>query len=168
MRRALVTGSSEHLGSTGAALGRAGFDVVSWEAATPPPGHDGIFDCYVQLPCRRHAPSGAAPSREAVDDLLARIDALAAVAGRLGPTASILLGIDETDASSGAGRGIPAPDLLEAVAMALLEDLGRPAARVAVLPVADLCRPLPDAAALGGPDRGGQWETPTPPLVSAP
>jgi len=67
-----------------------------------------------------------------------------------------LLGVEENDASSAmADPATAAPDLLAAVALALLEDLGRPTARVAVLPVADLCQ-------------AGQWEMPTPPIVSAP
>ena len=154
---ALVTGPMDHVGSAGAALGRAGFDVMSWEVATPPApagpnrrsfagiqrksnagsGPDRPLDCYVQLPCRTGDVGGSAQT--AGSDLLDRIDALAAVAARLGPTASVLLGVDETDPAP-VGTGRLAPDLLAAVALALLEDLGRPAARVAVLPVADLCR----------------------------
>ena len=136
MPLALVTGPRDLLGSAGAALGRAGFEVLSGEA---PPPSDRPLDCYVQLP-------GAA------SDLMGRIDALAAVAGRLRSTASVILGVDEADA------------LLAAVALALLEELGRPATRLAVLPVADLCRP-PEA---GTPVGAAQWEMPTPPLVSAP
>jgi hypothetical protein len=166
MLRALVTGPPEQVGSTGAALGRAGFDVVGWETATPPPRTGEPFDCYVQLPCGG-APTGPGTGRpgghRAVEDLAYRIDALAAVAGRLRPTASILLGVDESGPSDTPGSGTLAPDLLAAVALALLEDLGRPRARVAVLPVADLCRPP-----VGGPLDNLQWETPTPPLVSAP
>ena len=170
MPLALLTGRPDLLGSAGAALGRAGFDVVVGE--TPPPPSAGPFDCYVQLPCdRRDAGRGAGRS---ATDLVGRIDALAAVAGRLGPDASVILGIDDTGGSgpdpgpaiSGRGRPGPVPvaaDLLAAVALALLEDLGRPATRLAVLPVADLCpasEPTPVATV--------QWETPTPPLVSAP
>ena len=142
MPLALVTGARELLGPAGAALGRAGFDVVAGETPPPPAGP---FDCYVQLPGDRRR--GA--------ELVARIDALAAVAGRLKPQASIVLGLEE-----GAG---PGTDLLAAVALALLEDLGRPASRLAVVPVVDLCRPsepLPVATL--------QWEMPTPPLVPAP
>jgi len=112
-------------------------------AGFPP---EGPFDCYVQLPCA----TGRA-DRLSGPDLVCRIDALAAVAGRLGPDASVILGVDGT------------ADLLAAVALALLEDLGRPATRVAVLPVADLCPPAAPAP-VGAP----QWEMPTPPLVSAP
>ena len=143
MPRALVTGPRDLLGSAGAALGRAGFDVGSGEA--PPP--DGLFDCYVQLP----GAGRPAPVVGPTSDLIDRIDALAAVAGRLRADASVILGVDD------------ATDLLAAVALALLEDLGRSATRLVVLPVADLCRP-PDAA----PPRAVQWEMPTPPLVSAP
>lgn len=155
MRRALVTGPADLLGSAGAALDRAGFEVVSGQS---PPAATGPFDCYVQLPCAvgspAAAPAGATTARVGAPDLVCRIDALAAVAGRLRADASVILGIDES-----AG-----PDLLAAVALALLEELGRPATRVAVLPVADLCR-APEA----GPAVGtAQWEIPTPPLVSAP
>jgi hypothetical protein len=146
MPLALVTGPEDLLGSAGAALGRAGFDVVTGE--TPPSPSAGPFDCYVQLPCRP-SPAGRRDGLSA-SDLVCRIDALAAVAGQLGPDASVILGVDD-DA-----------DLLAAVALALLEDLGRPATRLAVLPVEDLCRPA--AAPVGAP----QWEMPTPPLVSAP
>ena len=71
----------------------------------------------------------------------------------------------------GDGSGLPLPataagDLLATVALAVLEDLGRWASRIAVMSVSDLCRP---------PEEGGiavipalQWEMPTPPLVSAP
>ena len=167
MPLALVTGLPEHLGPTAATLGRAGFDVVTWETKAPPPALDDRFDCYVQLPCAAPAPRssgpaadpGTAPGGRAPDDLICRIDRLAAVADRLGPKASVLLGVDETDPSAAPEPGALAPDLLAAVALALLEDLGRPAARVAVLPVADLCRRAGEAV---------QWEMPTPPLVSAP
>jgi hypothetical protein len=115
---ALVTGAADLLGSVGAALSRAGFDVVTGE--TPPPPSAGPFDCYVQLPCA---------AGRANRDLVCRIDALAAVAARLGPDASVILGVDG------------AADLLAAVALALLEDLGRPSTRLVVLPVEDLCRP---------------------------
>ena len=146
---ALLSGQTAQLGSAGAALGRAGFDVVTWDTteATPPPVTDATFDCYVQLPCNRGA------TAQALD---CRIDELAAVAGRLGPTASVLFAVDESDQAAAApwSRTL-APDLLAAVALALLEDLGRSTAGVAVLGVDDLCR-VP------------QWEIPTPPLVSAP
>jgi hypothetical protein len=172
MPLALVTGPPDQVGSAGAALGRAGFDVVGWETATPPPPRHGEpFDCYVQLPCGEAETGGGAGTgarggpgpRRAVEELVYRIDALAAVAGRLGPTASILLGVDESGPSDNPGSGTLAPDLLAAVALALLEDLGRPGARVAVLPVADLCR-APAVVRLDDV----QWEIPTPPLVSAP
>lgn len=144
---ALVTGLPGLLGSAGAALGRAGFDVVTWDttAATPPPKGP-VFDCYVQLPCDRGT---------AAQDLVCRIDELAAVAGRLGPAASVLLTVAENDPAADPRTRALTPDLLAAVALALLEDLGRTTARVAVLPVEDLCR-------------APQWEMPTPPLVSAP
>jgi hypothetical protein len=145
---ALVTGRTAQLGSAGAALGRAGFDVVAWDssAAAPQALAGPTFDCYVQLPCGRGGPA---------QDLVCRIDALAAVAGRLGPAASVLLALDESDLAADPGSRALAPDLLAAVALALLEDLGRATARVAVLPVDELCRDY-------------QWEMPTPPLVSAP
>ena len=170
MPLALLTGPPDLLGSAGAALGRAGFDVVAGE--TPPPPSAGPFDCYVQLPCGRRDPGRSAGRPGA--DLVCRIDALAAVAGRLGPNASIILGVDDAGGSGpepgpavpGPGRpesGPVAADLLAAVALALLEDLGRPTARLAVLPVADLC-----PASAPTPVGTVQWETPTPPLVSAP
>ena len=145
---ALVTGLPGLLDPAGAALARAGFDVVTWDtsAATPGPLTGPIFDCYVQLPCDRGA---------AAQDLVGRIDDLAAVAGRLGPAASVLLAVAENDPAADPRSRLLAPDLLAAVALALLEDLGRSTARVAVLPVEDLCR-------------APQWEMPTPPLVSAP
>jgi hypothetical protein len=152
---ALITGSREQLGSAGEALGRNGFDVVTWEITNPLPLPDGPFDCYVQLPCGRTDPVTGRPP---VADLVSRVDALAAVVGRLGPSASVLLGVEDSGPAGALEPGSLAPDLLAAVALALLEDLGRPAARVAVLAVADLCRP----AGIG------QWEIPTPPLVSAP
>jgi len=173
MPLALVTGPPDLLRSAGAALGRAGFDVVSGEA--PPLPAAGPFDCYVQLPCTAGAP--VAPGRVAAPDLVCRIDALAAVAGRLRPDASVILGVDEP---GGLSPGLPAAgsptagsptgaspagaDLLAAVALALLEDLGRSATRLAVLPVAELCRPPAEAGGAGP----AQWEMPTPPLVSAP
>jgi len=168
---ALITGPREQVGSASVALGRAGFDVVGWETATPPPLPGQPFDCYVQLPGARPETGGGTAtgdrggggSRRAVEDLVCRIDALAAVVGRLRPTASILLGIDESGPSDNSGSGTLAPDLLAAVALALLEDLGRPTARVTVMPVADLCRPR-----AAGPLGNVQWEMPTPPLVSAP
>ena len=105
------------------------------------------------------------------------MDTLAAVAGRLAPTASVLLGVDEAGPSGAdSGHGL-APDLLAAVAVALLEDLGRPTTRVAAVPMAQLCRPAgaqtvtggtPGAAAAGALPGAAQWEIPTPPLVSAP
>ena len=153
MPLALVTGSRPHLGPTATALARTGFNVVTWEPASPPPA-DGPFDCYVQLPC--------------ADGLMCRIDTLAAVAVRLGPNASVLLGVEDSDPGAGSLRGTTAPDLLEAMALALLEDLGRPAARVTVLSVVDLCRPAPAFTRIDPVIGATQWEIPTPPLVAAP
>lgn len=173
---ALITGARLHLGAAAAALGRTGFEVLTWETGTPAAtadpnwrslagtlrnpnagcGVDGPLDCYVQLPCW---------SRVAAD-LVCRMDALAAVAGRLRPDASVILAMEDVEPSGTPAPGSLAPDLLAAVALALLEDLGRPAARVAVLPVADLCRPPVEAPAVV--TRPLQWEIPTPPLVSAP
>ena len=118
MPLALVTGSGRTLGSAGAALGRAGFDVVTWDVAAtaPPPLPGGPFDCYVQLPCAgRTGPGPRLPHRRAGRR------GRAPRAGRLRP------------ARRGRGRSAPpipgpaplAPDLLAAVALALLEDLGR-------------------------------------------
>jgi hypothetical protein len=156
---ALVTGTQEHLGPGAAALGRAGFDVAVWETADPPTP-DGPFDCYLQLPCGlRHRAAGG---RMAAPDLVCRIDALAAVAGRLRPNASVILALEDGEATAPEPPALPA-DLLIAVALALLEDLGRPAARVAAVEVALLCR-----QPIGERLDAIQWEMPTPPLVSAP
>ena len=153
MALALVTGSRPYLRPAATALARTGFNVVTWEpAAPPPPG--GPFDCYVQLPC--------------ADGLVCRIDTLAAVAARLGPGASVLLGVEDVQPGARSQRGATAPDLLEAMALALLEDLGRPAARVAVVSVGDLCRPAPAFTRIDPVLGATQWEMPTPPLVSAP
>ena len=54
------------------------------------------------------------------------------------------------------------------MALALLEDLGRPTARVTVLSVAALCRPAPAFTRIDPVVGATQWEIPTPPLVSAP
>ena len=153
---ALVTGLRHHLAPAATALARTGFSVTTWEssASEPPPG--GPFDCYVQLPCA------------AVDKLTCRVDALAAVAGHLRPEASVLLGMEDADAEAGRAPGRLAPDLVAAMALALLEELGRPAARVAVLSVAALCRPAPAFTRLDPVVGATQWEMPTPPLVSAP
>jgi hypothetical protein len=146
MPLALVTGLRPHLAPAATALARTGFSVTTWEssASGPPPG--GPFDCYVQLPCA------------AVDKLTCRVDTLAAVVAYLRPEASVLLGVED---------GL-APDLLEVMALALLEDLGRPAARVAVLSLAALCRPAPAFTRLDPVVGATQWEIPTPPLVVAP
>jgi hypothetical protein len=154
MPLALVTGSRPHLGPTAAALARTGFNVVTWETPSSPPPPGGPYDCYVQLPC--------------ADGLVCRIDTLAAVAARLGPNATVLFGTDDTDPSARPQPGALAPDLLVAVALALLEDLDRPAARVAVLSVRDLCRPAPAFTRIDPVVGATQWEIPTPPLVSAP
>ena len=155
MPLALVTGSRPHLGPTAIALTRTGFNVVTWEKPASPPPAGGPFDCYVQLPCAA--------------GLVCRMDTLAAVAARLGPNASVLLGVEDTDpAATGQPGGRLAPDLLAAVALALLEDLGRPATRVAVLSVGDLCRPAPAFTRIDPVVGATQWEMPTPPLVSAP
>ena len=146
MPLALITGLRPELAAAATALARTGFNVTTWEssASQPPPG--GPFDCYVQLPCA------------ATDELTCRVDNLAAVAAYLRPDASVLLGVES---------GL-APDLLAAMALALLEELGRPAARVAVLSVAALCRPAPAFTRLDPVVGATQWEMPTPPLVSAP
>ena len=115
--------------------------MITWEVGAPPPDR-GPVDCYLQLPC-----AGAAT------DLICRTDTLAAVAGRLRPNASIFLAIDE--------RATLPSDLLASVALALLDDLGRPAARLAVVPLSAF---VPVDALLDL----RQWEMPTPPLVSAP
>jgi hypothetical protein len=156
MPAALVTGLRHHLAPAAAALARTGFSVTAWEssACEPPPG--GPFDCYVQLPCA------------AVDELTCRVDTLAAVAAYLRPDASVLLGVEDADATADRRRGRLAPDLAVAMALALLEELGRPAARVGVLPLAALCRPAPAFTRIDPVVGATQWEIPTPPLVSAP
>ena len=154
MALALVTGSHPYLRPAATVLARTGFNVVTWDPPASPPPPGGPFDCYVQLPC--------------ADGLMCRIDTLAAVAGRLGPDASVLLGVEDVDPGARAQRGATAPDLLEAMALALLEDLGRPAARVTVLSVGDLCQPAPAFARIDPVVGATQWEMPTPPLVSAP
>ena len=154
MALALVTGSRPYLRPAATALARTGFNVVTWETPASPPPPVGPFDCYVQLP-------GA-------DGLVGRLDTLAAVAGRLGPNASVLLGVEDADPGARPQQGATAPDLLEAMALALLEDLGRPAVRVAVLSVGDLCRPAPAFTRIDPVVGATQWEMPTPPLVSAP
>jgi hypothetical protein len=146
MPLALITGLRPQLAAAAAALARTGFSVTTWETSASEPPPSGPFDCYVQLPC--------APAEE----LTCRVDNLAAVAAYLRPDASVLLGVE----------GGPAPDLLAAMALALLEELGRPAARVAVLSVAALCRPAPAFTRLDPVVGATQWEMPTPPLVSAP
>jgi len=119
--------------------------------------------CSCPAPERRPGVAPGRAPRRASRSSCAGSTRLAAVAGRSGPTASILLGVNESGPSDDPGSGTLATDLLAAVALALLEDLGRPAARVAVLPVADLCRPWAQARL-----DDLQWEMPTPPLVSAP
>ena len=156
MPRALVTGLRPHLAPAATALARTGFDVTTWESSASQPLPGGPFDCYVQLPS-----PGAG-------ELMGRVDALAAVAAYLRPNASVLLGVEDTDPAAGPQPDGLAPDLLAAVALALLEDLGRPAARVAVLSVAALCRPAPGFTRLDPVVGVTQWEMPTPPLVSAP
>lgn len=135
MPRALVTGTGPYLGPAAATLDRAGFEVTTWEVGAPPPGQVPV-DCYVQLPCGGRA-----------GDLICRTDTLAAMAGRLRPNASVLLAVDEPDSG-----------LLAAVATVLLEELGRPASRLAVVPLSTF-EAVVDLT---------QWEIPTPPLVSAP
>jgi len=173
---ALVTGLRPHLAPAATALARTGFNVTTWEssASEPPPG--GPFDCYVQLPCgeAEARPRGSRPghrrdrSARGADELMCRVDELAAVAAYLRPNASVLLGVEDVDPVAGVQPGALAPDLLAAVALALLEDLGRPAARVAVLSMADLCRPAPAFTRIDPVVGATQWEIPTPPLVSAP
>jgi len=165
---ALVTGTRQHLGPAAATLGRAGFEVMTWATDSSAAPAGGPFDCYVQLPCTAaDLPAAAAtcgrPGRRAADDLVCRTDALAAVAARLKPNASILLAVDEPASSDPQRKMLPA-DLLSAVALALLEDLGRPTSRLAVVPVAALATPAPVEQLLDLT----QWEMPTPPLVSAP
>jgi hypothetical protein len=145
MPLALVTGTRLHLGPAATTLGRSGFEVITWEAGDPPPGR-GAVECYLQLPC-----GGAAT------DLICRTDTLAAVAGRLRPNASVLLAVGEPDSQP----TTLASDLLASVALAVLEDLGRPATRLTVVPLAAF---VPVDALLDLT----QWEMPTPPLVSAP
>ncbi|MGH9012073.1 MAG: hypothetical protein ACRDYF_19840 [Acidimicrobiia bacterium] len=173
MPLALVTGSRPHLGPTATALARTGFTVTTWETPSLQPPPSGPFDCYVQLPCSEARPPGPESVRcrrptAPGDDLMRRVEALAAVATHLRPNASILLGVEDIDPVAGPRRGAPAPDLLAAVALALLEDLGRPAARVAVLSVRDLCWPAPAFTRIDPVVGATQWEMPTPPLVSAP
>jgi hypothetical protein len=165
MPLALVTGLRPRLAPAATTLARTGFNVTTWEssASQPPPG--GPFDCYVQLPCeadRRGWPGHGA------DELMCRVDTLAAVVAHLRPNASVLLGVEDSDPVAGPQPGALAPDLLAAVALALLEDLGRPGARVAVLSVGDLCRPAPAFTRIDPVVGATQWEIPTPPLVSAP
>jgi hypothetical protein len=90
------------------------------------------------------------------------------VAAHLRPNASVLLGFEDPDPATASQAGGLAPDLLAAVALALLEELGRPAVRVAALSVGDLCRAAPAFARIDPVVGATQWEMPTPPLVSAP
>ena len=154
MPLALVTGPRLHLNPAATALARTGFSVVTAETPAPMALPDGPFDCYVQLPCSE------------ARSLMRRVDSLAAVASHLRPNASVLLGVEDSDPASQAEA--LAPDLLAAVALALLEDLGRPAARVAVLSMEALCRPAPAFARIDPVVGATQWEIPTPPLVPAP
>ena len=156
MPLALVTGPRLHLNSAATALARTGFSVVTVETPVPTALPEGPFDCYLQLPCAQ------------ARSLMGRVDSLAAVATYLRPNASVLLGVEDTDPATAPPAGALAPDLLAAVALALLEDLGRPTARVAVLSVESLCRPAPAFARIDPVVGATQWETPTPPLVSAP
>jgi hypothetical protein len=173
---ALVTGMRPHLAPAATALARTGFTVTTWESSAAQPPPSGPFDCYVQLPCaaaaaasRRSGP-GLRRSQGAAgaDELMCRIDTLAAVVTYLRPNASVLLGVEDADPRAGHQPGALAPDLLVAVALALLEDLGRSGARVAVLSVEALCQAAPAFARIDPVVGATQWEIPTPPLVSAP
>lgn len=156
MPLALVTGTRPHIGPAAATLGRSGFEVMSLTAESSTASATGPFDCYVQLPCT----SDGLPALRPSDELVWRIDTLAAIAGRLRPNASVLLAVEEAGSSA---------DLLAAVALATLEDLGHSTDRLAVLQVAELCRRVPARAPLHPlVATDGQWEMPTPPLVSAP
>jgi len=122
---ALLTGAPTHAAAATALLERGGFSVLD---GSPPPAPP--VDCYLQLP----AAGGAGR------DLAARLDALVAVAARLDRRASVLLAVDDGDA----GRAV-SDELLVALAQVVLEDYGRPEARVTAVAVAELYTP---AAAL--------------------
>ena len=132
MPLALVTGSRPHLRPAGRGPRPDGLQCRHLGVAgVPSPRRAAPFDCYVQLPC---ADGGSA---------VCRIDTLAAVAGRLGPNASVLLAVEDVDpgarpqtwlAGTGpAGGHGPGP----------ARGSGSPGDAGAVLSVGDLCRPAP-------------------------
>jgi len=119
---ALLTGAPAHAAAASALLERRGFSVLDGLPLPAPP-----VDCYLQLPATGR------PGR----DLPTRLDTLVAVAAHLDRRATVLLALDDNDA----GRVAVSAELLVALALVVLEDYGRPDARVAVLTLADLYEP---------------------------
>ena len=119
---ALVTGTSRHISSAAATLGRTGFDVFTWAvgASRPPP----------ERSVRLLRPAACAGARRC------RISSAGSTRWppwRVGSTGRLRPAGRRRDPTRPPSPGGLAPDLLAAVARALLEDLGRIAARVAVV-----------------------------------
>ncbi len=136
--RALVTGGAGWGTAVIPALERRGFSVVAEHCASsggPVQLSEGPFQCYVQLPWSSPPGRAAAPTWMS-DALVPRLELLAAVASRLAPRASVLLALDGSDThNAGAATG-----LLEALALVVLEECGRPEACVSTVPAAELGR----------------------------
>lgn len=133
-----MTGGTADTDAVAAALGRHGYGV--WVSASPgpmPPMES--VDCYVQMPWQQE-PTAAGWSQES---LVARLDVLAAVASHLSPRATVLLGVEESDPA----RFSPSEELLAALALVVLADLGRADARVVALPAGQLRGSLDDHVA---------------------
>lgn len=109
-RNALITGRADQTAAAASVLAQRGWNVVGPASPTGP------VSCYVQMPNVRHG-------------LSARVDQLAGVAPRLGEGATVLLAVDDDGQT---------PELLAAMARIVLEDAGRPDARIAVVPAVSL------------------------------
>ena len=138
MLRALVTGGPGRSCAVVAALERSGFSVTAEHRAPdspwgPVPLPSGPLQCYAQLPWLPHP--GGGDAFPMLDCLAARLDLLAAVAPRLGPEAAVVLAVEDADPR----RPEANADLLSALALVILEDSGRPEARVMTVPAAELC-----------------------------
>lgn len=127
---ALVTGSAAASASMAALLRARAYQVALGTEPGALPEVEGVT-CYVQLPW---SAEGARPD-VLRDGLAGRLDLLAAIAPCLSPRATVLLGLAE-EAPEGSGASA---ELLQAIAMVLLEDMGCQA-RVVALPADALCR----------------------------
>ena len=126
MPDAVVTGALEQLSAMAIALKSAGFDLLAAET-NPADVPDGRIDCYVQLPPEPVPAGGDGASSVDAQGLVARFDAVARLAPRLAPEASVVL------VAAATNRKAASTGLVRLLIEAVLADHDRDGVRTAVI-----------------------------------